>query len=64
MELKEALLGIKGLSDTEKEDMLERSSDLQSDGMEQGEADQQVLSEIEADIMKDLEALNKKIKKR
>jgi hypothetical protein len=62
MELKKALEGIKGLTDIEKDSLLERSIELQESGVEKKESEAQAIREMWEESEGDLATLRKKLK--
>jgi uncharacterized protein YoaH (UPF0181 family) len=52
----------KGLSETDKQEMIERSQELQDEGMSEQEADRTVLKEMNDGIESDLATLKKQLK--
>jgi len=62
MGLLEGLESVKGLSESEKALMIDRSDELQADGMSQQEAERKVLAEMKDEIDADFSQLRKNLR--
>ena len=62
MELEQALKEVKGLSEREAEELLERARELEESGMDSKEAALLSVREMRGETDKDLESLRKQLK--